>query len=583
MSFSEVFSEGSSDLLDAALRRHIDMKDNVTVVALGNERTEVLFGRRRGLAFRMLEANVRMSARLVYDEEIVDLLMPEEKESWHFASTREKAEELLLDILRVRAALAVKRDGDWHRAHVVVEIVTQNQRQLRYVELGDDLGDSEDFIDKSRRALLLGLGESALTSLLGNLDESVVWIAFAEASMIDNVQRTLESWTRPKKFFLEKKTRISHSEDEKRRREWFALQGWCTQGDLVLLSKNPALSGLLAVSFDNKSMVVIGSSSSDEQSLKIGHFAAPLGLRLSLSNEGVMVESKNTDDMVFVNDVCLKERRLLKRGDVLLLGYEIVLAYGPSATNWQSAVTAAHEDDNMPCDFATRVAEVNELARIATRDVTYDLKVISDKKFGVTVRCPRCEVDDTWDEPTLRRRLIYMRQVARRQDSEEDDPFVDAPDHQLIGIGFVYLDALSYLMDIQDSIPIVNFQGSVAGYVDICVQATLDDSAFETHLKHLKGQVLQLTIRMLAARKLPTRLSSSVFIRTKWFLQRDYLTTARATCDAFQPHFDETFSLHQLITDDLLAYLADSALELQVWGKRRRPSSPPRHNELLVE
>ena len=48
----------------------------------------------------------------------------------------------------------------------------------------------------------------------------------------------------------------------------------------------------------------------------------------------------------------------------------------------------------------------------------------------------------------------------------EADPFQDTVDDELIGVSFVYLDSLQYLLDIKDSYCIANYQGFLTIIID---------------------------------------------------------------------------------------------------------------------
>jgi len=63
-------------------------------------------------------------------------------------------------------------------------------------------------------------------------------------------------------------------------------------------------------------------------------------------------------------------------------------------------------------------------------------------------------------------------------------------------------------------------------------------------------------------------------VKTHLFLDRGGFTTPRCSRNTVNPTFDAMFSLTQIVTDDFIEYLSNSALEVQVWGKRPPPPTP---------
>ena len=53
--------------------------------------------------------------------------------------------------------------------------------------------------------------------------------------------------------------------------------------------------------------------------------------------------------------------------------------------------------------------------------------------------------------------------------------FLDTVQDELVGVAYLYLNSLYYLLDINDVTPIVNFKGNVVGYVKINVRAWIDE------------------------------------------------------------------------------------------------------------
>lgn len=128
-------------------------------------------------------------------------------------------------------------------------------------------------------------------------------------------------------------------------------------------------------------------------------------------------------------------------------------------------------------------------------------------------------------------------------------------------------------MGIKTTVPIINFKGDDVGTIFLEIQPTIDkfdqDVYFpmEINLNDYLGDRLCLDVKIHHVDKLPKLLSRSVFVCSSFFLQQAHLITSRCKETTVNPYFEASFSLSQIITDDFLAYLANSALELQVWGQ----------------
>ena len=165
----------------------------------------------------------------------------------------------------------------------------------------------------------------------------------------------------------------------------------------------------------------------------------------------------------------------------------------------------------------------NHIARSKERDVHYAVRVATRARTSARPAF--------WSRPLRPKSPIYGMPrrccggSARSNGSVEDpDPFFDAPDHRLIGVGFCALQSLIYLMDIAETCNIISFQGQGGGHVI---------SYGETHTRGLRQLIgeknlayhlekkVELNITITQAMKLPQKLCASVYVRTAFFLQQD--------------------------------------------------------------
>lgn len=90
---------------------------------------------------------------------------------------------------------------------------------------------------------------------------------------------------------------------------------------------------------------------------------------------------------------------------------------------------------------------------------------------------------------------------------------------------------------------------------------------FETQeplLAHFAGEQVQLSFTVRAARGLPKKLTQDTFVSFKFFLEKMPLSTATCGARTTNPKWEQTISLFQIVNDDLLQYISNSALEIEV-------------------
>ena len=54
--------------------------------------------------------------------------------------------------------------------------------------------------------------------------------------------------------------------------------------------------------------------------------------------------------------------------------------------------------------------------------------------------------------------------------SKTKDPFSDYMQHQLLGRSLIYLDSLSYFLDFEDTIPLIDYRGNNCGSISIKIK-----------------------------------------------------------------------------------------------------------------
>ena len=85
--------------------------------------------------------------------------------------------------------------------------------------------------------------------------------------------------------------------------------------------------------------------------------------------------------------------------------------------------------------------------------------------------------------------------------TNDKDPFWDPPEARLIGTAVLYLDSLSFLLEIEETTPIIDFKGKQCGELTCEIIAlsigkkNLIDNFEEVQLNNFIGSDLRLEVR----------------------------------------------------------------------------------------
>ncbi|GMH75543.1 hypothetical protein TL16_g06796 [Triparma laevis f. inornata] len=163
------------------------------------------------------------------------------------------------------------------------------------------------------------------------------------------------------------------------------------------------------------------------------------------------------------------------------------------------------------------------------------------------------------------------------------DPFYEPPNDSLIGVAYCFMDALSYMIEIHESVTVINFKGKLVGEIEMEVFVQMEDNGRVYKEKageddevdftsqefviadHL-GQTMLVSINVKTAKGIPRRCCNGVFVSFPFFLQQVPFCTTRCQKQTVNPWFNETFSVKQVITEDFIDYLSHNALEIELWG-----------------
>ncbi|XP_054900171.1 kinesin-like protein KIF13B isoform X3 [Poeciliopsis prolifica] len=203
-----------------------------------------------------------------------------------------------------------------------------------------------------------------------------------------------------------------------------------------------------------------------------------------------------------------------------------------------------------------------------------------------------------WALEKLENRLVDMRDLYQEwkgldEDSpmmhyfKRTDPFFDEQEnHSLIGVANVFLACLFHDVKLQYAVPIINQKGEVAGRLHVEVRRgteSSEDSSAEHPDTRQNGELqerkLDCVVKILQATGLPRHLSNFVFCHYHfWGLEEPVFTapevgSSSSSSASKDPQctvvFDSTKELSVPASEDLLEFLVDGAVAIEVYGHKQ--------------
>jgi|TARA_B110000090_G_scaffold197320_1_gene235138 hypothetical protein len=204
-----------------------------------------------------------------------------------------------------------------------------------------------------------------------------------------------------------------------------------------------------------------------------------------------------------------------------------------------------------------------------------------------------------WDFEKFESRLYLMREMFNDYSLDHGnlnrlnalytnakDPFWDPPESRLIGTAVLYLDSLSFLLEIEETTPIIDFKGKQVGELTCELIALsvefepqkgqpkresikLVDNFEEFQLKNFIGGLLCLEMHVVGGRGLPNSLCNDV--EARWsFWNHSEMNTKQIKGPTIAPDFNSVEQIQIHIDHDFVHYVQNESLEIEVWG---RPST----------
>jgi len=158
------------------------------------------------------------------------------------------------------------------------------------------------------------------------------------------------------------------------------------------------------------------------------------------------------------------------------------------------------------------------------------------------------------------------------------DPLQDTVRDELVGVAFLYVDPLLHLLDVDDCVKIVSFNGDPAGFLKLSVRSWVDEvepvpsyitADVDVDLQRFLGRRLVVRVFFEHLTGLPAGHCADSYVYFKFMKQFPAFLTPRFVGCCERPQMDVAVQLEELICEDLLGFLRNGCIELEVFAKKR--------------
>lgn len=220
-------------------------------------------------------------------------------------------------------------------------------------------------------------------------------------------------------------------------------------------------------------------------------------------------------------------------------------------------------------------------ARLAVKASAVSLSALDEmrnlKQIEVTIRVVSQANGNvwTWNTTKFDNRLFLMREVYQdflqygpRDVPKSKDPFWDPPEAIEIGKAYVYLKALSQLVEIENEFSIVDYKGDEQGKLAVDIYPeTLDGGEVDylTDSTELIGKGVQFLVRIAHAKGIPAKFSNDVYVGFSF--NGDHKETEPCEKKSTEPKFkfEHRFRVES-INEQVRQYLLKDACIFEVKG-----------------
>jgi hypothetical protein len=220
-------------------------------------------------------------------------------------------------------------------------------------------------------------------------------------------------------------------------------------------------------------------------------------------------------------------------------------------------------------------------ARLVVKSTNVNLSALDElrnlKTIDITIRVNASDSGNvwTWNASKFENRLFMMREIYQeyleygpREIPKSKDPFWDPPEAIEIGKSYVYLKALSQLVEIENDFSIVDYKGDEQGQLHVEVfpeGINGEDLDYLATSEEIIGTSVIFSLRITDAKNVPSKYSNDVYVTFTFHDQS--METPPCEQKTTNPKWDFEHKLKfENITEDFRQYLLKDAAEFIVKG-----------------
>ncbi|XP_038058147.1 kinesin-like protein KIF28P [Patiria miniata] len=399
-----------------------------------------------------------------------------------------------------------------------------------------------------------------------------------------------------------------------------------TTPHLYNLNQDTQLSGMIVFLLGPGSYKVGNNKAETPPEIVLNGLSIQKEHGIVLNDNGkVFLEKASSDAKILINGDPLVGKMELDHNDRIMFGsnhlyvFQHPQLYKAKPTNYVGVVTyeSAQEEiaqkngfdmtsNNSKEDMLLQedlvemipaVEEANAISEELDQKVKFEIVVMSPKARGLahgrTEVCMKMrnlekDLEYIWPRDKFVRRKYLMQEMYQNYTEGEDwklpdekNPFTEPPDQEvLIGTVNVYMQSLAYLIESKEQLDITDYRGKELGLLDVELvpchkngkEIKEDDDLFIDHPNELVGRDLNFVVKLNSAMGIPAKFTG-IHCKYSVFLDTEMIDTNRVQGTS-SPAFKHKKSFNfEVVTSNLVQYLLNDHLVIQVWGTQKDPQS----------
>ena len=192
--------------------------------------------------------------------------------------------------------------------------------------------------------------------------------------------------------------------------------------------------------------------------------------------------------------------------------------------------------------------------------------------------------DEMWSHEKFHNRIYIMREMyhtwkdndmdlgGTEFEDKENDPFYDPPSDYLLGVARLQLEAIKYMLDVDESTPLVDYKGSSFGEIMVEMVPSMRGEGEDDEVEDLGevlGEKIKISIEVKGLRGLPMSLLKNtsykkVYVKYRFFGGEDFLVSPEY---ALKMNMEAAWKevLQFRVSKELCDYVMGAALGFEVW------------------